>query len=121
MIRVGKDELICDFAETYHIIELRSLRPSMLATLAAGLRENSRIKMKIAGTKIDLKDMLLASITDKLGILLWKKTKDGNKGINPPKLVVSELTMEKEKEIVGYSSGADFLKERERLLNGGRI
>ena len=121
MIRVGKDELICDFAETYHIIELRSIRPSMLATLAAGLRNNSRIKMKMAGTKIDLKDMLLASITDKLGIMLWQKTKDGNKGINPPKLVITELMTEKKNEIVGYASGADFLKERERLLNGGRI
>lgn len=119
MIRVGREELICDFAETYHIYDLQTIRPSMLATLAVGLRSDSRIKMKLAGTKTDVKTLLLASISDRLGLLLWRETKDGHKGSNQPKSIVEELEKEHKTEVVGYQSGADFLAERKRLLNGG--
>ena len=49
MIRLDRDALICDLAETYHIYDMRSLPLQTVATLSAGLRDDSRIKMKAGG------------------------------------------------------------------------
>ena len=49
MIAVDENALICDFAETYNIYDYRSLPVKLAATYSAGLRENSRIKMKLRG------------------------------------------------------------------------
>ena len=49
MIRFDEDALICDLAETYHIYDYRSLPVKLVATLSAGLRDDSRIKLKAAG------------------------------------------------------------------------
>ena len=38
MLNAGEDELVCDFAETYHILDLRALPVPLAATLAWGLR-----------------------------------------------------------------------------------
>lgn len=43
MIATDQDALICDMAETYGIFDLQALPVATLATLAVGLRENSRI------------------------------------------------------------------------------
>lgn len=118
MMRIGKDELICDFAETYHILDMRGLKPTLMATLAAGLREDSRIMMKLSGAKTDTKTLLLASISDRIGLRLWQNTKDGQKGINQPGSIVTEITRDRKNDVVGYASGADFLAERKRLMNG---
>lgn len=118
MMQTGREELICDFAETYHIINMRELKPTMMATLAAGLREDSRIMMKLSGAKTDTKTLLLASISDRIGLQLWQKSRDGQKGMNQPKSIVTEITRDRKNDVVGYSNGADFLAERKRLMNG---
>ena len=118
MMRISKDDVICDMAETYHILDIRSVRLTTLSTLAVGLRESSRIKMRISGAKAEVNTLLLASIADRLGIMLWRETKDGRKGINQPKLLVNEMTKTRKNDIVGYSTGADFLAERKRLMDG---
>ena len=41
----------------------------MAAIYAKGLKENARIKMKLAGVKVTLEDMLLASIADHTKLL----------------------------------------------------
>ena len=41
MIATDEDALICDFAETYHIYDYRSLDVEYAATLAYGLRDDS--------------------------------------------------------------------------------
>lgn len=51
MIADGEDELICDLAETYQILHYRTIALPLLATLAAGLREDSRIRKKQSGVK----------------------------------------------------------------------
>ena len=102
MISLGEDELICDFAETYQLfipsfseklidIQGRELLPSMVATLACGLSENSRIKRKISKRTIDLEQTLLAVIADRIGLLVWQKTKDGQKNRNRPKSILEVL------------------------------
>ncbi|MBC2575221.1 DUF5361 domain-containing protein [Peptostreptococcus canis] len=120
MISVDEDALICDLAETYRIIDYRSFSLIFISTLAAGLRDNSRIKMKIANQKIELNTMLLAGALDMLRLLFWSKTKDGTKNRNRPKSIV-EILEQKEKAVHDYATFAsceDFEKERKRLLQG---
>jgi hypothetical protein len=117
MLRADKNALICDLAETYHIFDYKQLPPSQVAIFAIGLRDNSRIKMKLSGSKVPPDICLLAGIFDRLNVLLWSKTKDAEKGRNRPKPLLSVLYEEqKDTDISAYSSGEDFLKEREKLL-----
>ena len=44
MLAADRDALICDLAETYHVLDLTALPVPLLATLAAGLRGDSRIR-----------------------------------------------------------------------------
>ena len=109
MISLGEDELICDFAETYQLfipsfseklidIQGRELLPSMVATLACGLSENSRIKRKISKRTIDLEQTLLAVIADRLGIIAWQRSKDGYKNRNRPKSILEMLVGQDKKK-----------------------
>lgn len=68
MIELDEDALICDLAETYQIFDYRSLPVQLAATLSAGLRDNSRIKLKAAGFPVGLDTVILATISDNLTI-----------------------------------------------------
>ena len=109
MIKIDEDALICDLAETYHIYDYRQLPPTKVAVFAVGLRYDSRIKMKLSDQKVSLDSLLLGGILDRLSILVWAQTKDGQKGINKPAMIVDSLTV---------NSGEDFEKERKRLIGG---
>lgn len=85
------DELACDFAETYHVFDRQSLPLQTAATLAAGLSADSRTKRALAGTRLDLKTVLLAMAVDRLAELVWTKTKDAKKGRNKPDSVLRIL------------------------------
>lgn len=120
MIAIGEDALICDLAETYQIYDYRRLPVQTVAVFSLGLRDNSRIKMKLSGSKISLEQSLLASVADRLGILIWQKTKDGAKGNNAPKSILATLNGEIEdkdkSEMRVFESGEEFLKARAKLL-----
>lgn len=79
MISVDRDALICDMAETYHIYDLRGLPARTLATLAFGLRADSRIKMRLSDQPLRVNTILLAAIADRLGLLVWAQTEDGRR------------------------------------------
>ena len=115
MIKVGENELICDLAETYHIYNYRLMPPSTVAIFCIGLRDDSRIKMKLSGTKVPSNILLLSGIVDRLNLLLWTKTKDAEKGINKPKSILDHL-YNKESDVSAFTSGEDFEKERKRLI-----
>lgn len=66
MIALDRSAWICDMAETYGIYDYRSLPLHTVATLSAGLREGSRIKMKIRGDKGPHNRLLLAMVSDQL-------------------------------------------------------
>ena len=117
MLKHDRDALICDFAETYHIHDFKRLPAQTVAVLAVGLRDDSRIKMSMSGAKAPADILLLASAVDRLSLLVWMRTKDAEKGRNRPKSVLDGL-FQKENQTVTYSSGEDFEKERQRLLNG---
>ncbi len=109
MISADEDALICDLAETYGIFEYRALPARMLATLAAGLRENSRIKMRISGEKCSKTELFLAAIVDRLSLLVWAKTEDGKNGVNRPKSVLSTILCNEQAEPVeAYETADEF-------------
>ena len=119
MIYLDEDSLVCDFAETYHILDYRALSPSLAGVLACGLRNDSRIKMKMASQTVNTDTMLRASILDRLSILVWHNTEDGQNGINPPQSVLNDLLGHKvERDNLSFDSGADFDAYRESLING---
>lgn len=113
MIKVDKDAVICDFAETYHIYNIWELPLKYVATLACGLGNNSRIAQKIAGSKFRFNEMLLAAIADRLTIMIWSQTEDARKGKKPKLLLDDEAN-----EIQGFDSADAFERMRQRLLKG---
>lgn len=118
MIRADEDALICDFAETYQVFNYKGLPVKLAATLAAGLREDSRIKMALSDMKVSPDTLLLAAIADRLGIIVWQSTKDAEKGRNRPKSIIESL-QPKQTDVSAFASGEDFIKAREEILKGG--
>jgi len=122
MIKVDEDALICDLAETYQIYDYKQLPLKAIAVFSVGLRNNSRIKMRLSDQPVDLDTLLLAGISDKVSLWLWSQTKDGQKGMNRPVSLVDVITntKPKRKDIVGFSSGEDFTKKRNELLENSK-
>ena len=116
MIGVDKDALICDLAETYHIYDYKVFPPHYIAILAVGLRDDSRIKMKMTKQKLTLEELLLCSIYDKVAILQWLNTKDGVKGRNQPKSLLYELTRDHSKDNA-VMTPEEFERKRADILN----
>ena len=117
MYELDKEALICDLAETYGIYEFEELPLRKIAIFAKGLREDSRIKMKMSQSKFNVKESLLAGILDRLTLILYSKTKDAEKGKNYPKLLLDET--EKKEDLQGFTSSEDFEKIRRRIIEGG--
>ena len=103
-------------AQTYHIFNLESVPVPLLATLVWGLGDDSRIKRKAAGMKLDLDTMLNAAMLDRLTALVWMRSKDGAKGRNRPKSVLESLTKDNETEAFGTAE--DFENARREILRG---
>lgn len=118
MLNLDKDALLCDLAETYRIYDYKSLPCRMVATFSCGLRENSRIKMKIAGIEPIPEQMLMAAIADGTRTTAWLQSEDGATGKNRPKSLLGMILgdgKEKSKEIQTFDSGEDFDREWARL------
>lgn len=121
MLAEDREALICDLAETYGIFDMRALPAGLLATLSVGLRNNSRIKMKLAGAKTDPDLLMLAAAVDRLSLLVWAQTKDGAKGRNRPASIVDQLNRggsRKEKDVAAFESPEEFEAARARILRG---
>ena len=92
-----------------------------VAILASGLRDNSRIKMKLAGLKVENPLLLLAYAVDRLGILIWQQTKDGMKNRNKPESLADKLLGISDQDskihrVTAFNSAEDFETARELLL-----
>ena len=80
-----------------------------LVALSCGLGVNSRIQQKINHLQVPVNTFLLASIVDKLNILIWQKTKDGAKNRNRPKSLVDALSGRTDaNEVKGFDTAEDF-------------
>lgn len=116
MIAADEDALICDMAETYHVLNYRALPVRLLATLAAGLPADSRSKLRQADMRVSQDTLLLASAVDALYLLVWSKTKEAQKGRGKPNSLVQVLTgpTSGQSEYMTFRSGADFQAAWER-------
>lgn len=113
---VDRDALICDLAETYHLLDYRSVPIMTLATLSAGLHDDSRIKMKL----MDLREIAPAFVNvrtaDTLTMILCALIGEKKK----PKLYQDIMTVKQtEKKTTGFSSIEEFEEARKRFLNNG--
>ena len=118
MIEADDNALICDLAETYQIYDYRQLPPTRVAVFALGLKDSSRIKIKLSGQKVPLETILLAGIVDRLSILVWGKTEDGQKGRNKPAMMTDALINKEPAtaDVIVFNSGKDFHENRNRLI-----
>ena len=121
MIGIGEDLLICDFAETYRIYDYKQLPVPYAAILAVGLRENSRIRMKMAETKGTFEERMLTMIYDLVNVIRYYHTQDAYDGVNAPESIYTQLFVKnykpKEEKIdyMRFKSGEDF----KRAWNNG--
>ena len=121
MLAADRDALVCDLAETYNILDMTALPVPLLATLAAGLRGDSRIKMKMAGETATTGELLQAAVLDRLTTLCWMQTKDGAHGRKRPPSVVAALSgKDKPKQTntrpVAFATPVDFERAHARLI-----
>ncbi len=119
MMQIDEQALICDLAETYRIYDYRSLPARKVAIFCVGLRENSRIRMKMAGEKVNAELSMLAAIIDRLSYLIWGLSEDGAKGIHQPVSIFDMLHgREVEKNVSSFDSPEEFEKRRKELIGG---
>ena len=120
MIANYPDELTCDMAETYGIFDIKRVPARLLATLAVGLRDDSRVKRAKSSTKYDNKTILLARIADLLLWLKWSRTEDGVNGTNYPGTPMIDYFLGREspkleKDFMVFDSPEDFWAEMNRI------
>lgn len=98
MVASDEDALICDFAETYHILDYEALPLKLRATLASGLRDNSRSKLILHGREYALMDEVLMHIYDLVHWIQWSKTEDGSKNLNRPQSIFDLMSPDDESD-----------------------
>lgn len=116
MIRLNEDALICDLAETYHIFNYRDMPPRLVATLASGLGDDSRIKRLAGGQPASSEVMLLGGILDALHMLIYKLS-DGSTA--PPVSIIDLMFgngEEPQKQCMSFESYEDFEAYRQKLI-----
>lgn len=119
MLATDEDALICDFAETYHVLDWRGLPLHLAATLAAGLRQNSRSKSKASGCKAPFDTVLLALICDKLAGIEWMLSSNGRNGTKHPVMLAPTLIAEASEDtssVIGFATGEEFELAKKRFL-----
>lgn len=121
VIADSEDFLICDFAQFYHVLEYKELRPSLAATLAMGLPEESRTKRKLTGVNLTLDQMLMSLILDDFNAFLYSRRK--HKGPKPKQVFMMLTKPEKPKdELMSFRTPAEYeawrARKEEQWKNG---
>lgn len=126
MLVLDEDALICDMAETYHVLDMWALPVSLLATLASGLRDDSRIRLK-GNNMLDVSTQtLLATIADEITMLAYGLGGGDEKNDGPPPLVTDIIHNKEPKEkpgktkLAAFESGEAFREEWKRRTKGGK-
>ena len=119
MYAKNPDALTCDMAETYGVFNIQSLPARLAATLAVGLRDDSRIKMAVTETPVKDEIVLLACIADCVRWIQWSMTQAAQNGADPPKSLLDYyLGIEREEKLVGYDTPEEFEEARRRIMEG---
>lgn len=105
--------MICDLAETYNILNYKDLQPTLVAVLVLGLRDSSRVKMKISNANITIEQTLLAMIVDDLNFIAWTKTRDAQHGKYKRKSALKALKGEyketKKEDLLSFKDPDDLM------------
>ena len=116
------DALTCDMAETYSVYNMRALPVFTAATLACGLRDDSRVKRHLFDVKVPLELQLQIGIFDLLRWIQWSKTKSAETGDDYPEpLLAKVLGIDKDQTdqtVTAFDSAEEFEKRRKELLKG---
>ena len=119
MIETDESALICDFAETYHIYDYSALPVSYAATLAYGLRSDSRIRLKLGEVKEEVPCFISAAkAADCLALFVNSLREEPEEC---PALLTDIIygRGQKEEQIkTSYSSGEDFRSAWAKLTKG---
>lgn len=118
----GEGDLLCDMAETYRILDWRSLGARKAAALAAGLPLGSRVMTRLSGGAVPLPLQLQARIADDLALLVWMQSKDAQAGRNRPVSILQALTapvQEKKNDLQAYDTPEAFWAARSEFVKGG--
>lgn len=110
--------MICDLAEYYNIYDYKSLPPRTVATLVAGLRDESRLVQKNNGVNASNQNLLLAHIADKLSLVincLSSQYIDFNSMVD----AISGIESTKTSNVMAFDSGEDFQAYWDKINNGG--
>ena len=106
MIAAGEEELFCDLAETYHVIGFDSYPVGVIATLAAGLGEGSRIMQKLMGVTYPPLALVAAHIADDLKLFRYSFL-DTKKAPEP--YLFLEHIQKQVQETTGFSTPQEFI------------
>ena len=118
MIAMDEEAFICDMAETYRIYNYKSVPCRLLGTLAAGLRDSSRIKQEAAGITTDPQTVLLASVLDIVKLLWWSKTEAGQKNEDRPESIAEHFLIREEQTEKVNLSPEEYREIRNSILKG---
>ena len=119
MLHTDRGALLCDLAETYNIYDIKAHPATRIALFSAGLRDDSRIKMKLSGMRTSNEILLLAYAVDRLSVLIWQNTKDGQKGKNRPKSIADAILngdTVKQHKTTGFDTPEAFMNAREKII-----
>lgn len=116
MIKTDEDALICDLAETYQIYNYRSLPVPLVATLAAGLRDDSRIRLKQNKQRVSNTDLLLAVIADRLGLILSMYSGEPLEDYFTTSVFEEGVLPEKKSAVQKFATVEEFEAARNRFI-----
>lgn len=108
--------MICDFAQVYHIYDIRQFPARYIAILANGLGEDSRIGRAVLGTKADTSTILIAKILDCFNIWLYSNSDPKKRGKEPESYADVFLNVNQDDKTAGFASGEEFEQARMEII-----
>ncbi len=113
MISRAPNELECDMAQTYGVLNMKALPPAKAAVLACGLGPDSRTMRTITKTPT-MTELLLAAIADKLSVLIYGLC--GDKNTAQPKMILDVL-IPGEPDMQAFDTPEAWEAARAKMIN----
>lgn len=92
----------------------------LAATLAWGLPSDCRVRRSLRSENTPLPILLQTAILDQLRILVWRTTQDGQKGRNPPEMLLEKFAAGLSKQgrngVTVFRSPEDFEARRQAIM-----
>jgi hypothetical protein len=105
-------------AQYYGVFDFRKIPPATAAVLAAGLPDNSRVKLALSGEKYGFEQRLMMMIYDRVNWLQWSRSKASEHG-EPPLPLEEQLRQSiecaEERQLMGFDDPdelLDYLKKQ---------